>query len=730
MTLQEFLTLPKLHKVKKSLNGYTALCPAHKDEKPTLSIDEKADKIVLNCFAHCSVNEICACLEIKVSDLFFEPYQTKQSSGKSDYNPLAAKKVVAVYPYTDETGELLYENVRYEGKGFSQRRYDADGREVWSLNGTRRVPYRLPELIEAVKDGADVWLCEGEKDADNLRTLGLAATSFKNWKSEFNAYLKTARVCLIQDHDQAGLKQASDACKLLSGNTASLKMLDFYQDEPLPEKHGKDFSDWFENEKRNSLSDEEIAERLCIFTDNADVWQPISADDASGTDAESISDFEETEIKPFPVPGAKCFHGLAGEYVRMIGPQTEADSAALLVQFLTYFGNIIGRSAYYQVEADRHFTNIFCVLVGDTASGRKGTSFGRVREIFKGEDEAHEKDCVVSGLASGEGLLYQIRDAVWEEKTDKKTQRIETICTDNGVSDKRLLIVEGEFSQVLRVQGREGNTLSAFLRNLWDNGTARNLTKNSPLRTTDAHVSIIGHITKSELLTCLNEVESANGYANRFLWFAVRRSKFLPFGASEIDTDQLANFQSKLAGKIRFAQSVQKMIFTADARNHFASVYQTLETSRFGFLAKITQRATAYVCRLSCIFALLDGKAEIEREHLEAALAVWQYAEDSARYIFGARIGDKNAEIILNALRESVFGLTRTEIRDLFDRHLTKEKIDSALQTLLENGLVEVRREDTKGRPKETWFSCVISDISDISPDYESNEEPFVAFVA
>ncbi len=432
----------------------------------------------------------------------------------------------------------------------------------------------------------------------------------------------------------------------------------------------------------------------------------------------------ETKIKPFPVPDEKCFYGLAGEYVRMIEPHTEADKTALLVQFLTYLGNIVGRSAFYKVEADQHFTNLFCVLVGDTASGRKGTSFGRVKEIFKGEDEAHEKDCIVSGLASGEGLLYQIRDAVYEEKTDKKTKKIEKICTDTGVSDKRLLIVEGEFSQVLRVQGRDGNTLSAFLRNLWDNGTARNLTKNSPLRTTDAHVSIIGHITKTELLTCLNEVESANGYANRFLWFAVRRSKFLPFGAGEIDSYQLADFQRKLSNKIKFAQSVERMIFTNEARNLFASEYRRLETSRFGFLANITQRATAYVCRLSCIFALLDGKDEIEREHLEAALSVWQYAEDSARYIFGNRIGDKNAEIILNALRENENGLTRTEIRDLFDRHITKEKLDAALQFLLENGLAKYEKVETKGKAKEIWTACVFSVFSVLSSENLSDEQP------
>ena len=452
-----------------------------------------------------------------------------------------------------------------------------------------------------------------------------------------------------------------------------------------------------------------------------------NANASQSKEKENSEDFEETEIIPFPVPSAKCFYGLAGEFVRMIEPHTESDLMALLIQFLTYFGNIIGRSAFYLHEADKHFTNLISVLVGDTASGRKGTSLGRVKEVFKGEDEAHEKDCIVSGLASGEGLLYHIRDAVWEEKTNKKTKKVETVCTDAGVSDKRLLIVEGEFAQVLRVQGREGNTLSAFLRNLWDNGTARNLTKNSPLRTTDALVSIIGHITKTELLNCLTEVESVNGYANRFLWFAVRRSKFLPFGAGEIDLQEYADFQRRLSEKIKFARSVQRMIFTAEARNLFASEYQRLETSRYGFLAKVTQRATAYVCRLSCVFALLDGKDEIEREHLEVALAVWQYSEDSARYIFGTRSGDKNADIILNALREADGGLTRTQIRDLFDRHISKGKLDSALQTLLENGFAKCEKAKTNGRTKEKWFACVFSVFSVLSQENHLDEQPFNA---
>lgn len=312
MKFQEILS--RLQNVKKNGNGYTARCPAHQDKENSLSVSETSDKILLNCFAGCETNNIVSALDVELKDLFFEPYQDKQSSKKHAYKSDAAQKqtehnqekkvigkeTVCTYEYADENGELLYSVDRVHltfddgttKKIFPQYHFGANGTRIKNLNGTRRVPYRLPELIEAVRQGADIFLCEGEKDADNLRTLGLAATSFKNWKSEFNAHLKRAHVCLIQDHDTSGVKQANDACKRLSGNVASLKTLDLFQDEPLPEKHGKDFSDWFENEKRNGLSDDEIAEKLCIFADNADAWQPIDAD---GADAESTSDFEETE---------------------------------------------------------------------------------------------------------------------------------------------------------------------------------------------------------------------------------------------------------------------------------------------------------------------------------------------------------------------------------------------------------------------------------------------------
>ncbi len=428
MAIGEFLG--KLQNVRKTSNGWVALCPSHDDRQHSLSIKVADGRILLKCFAACDVNRIVSALQIELKDLFTD---MRKTAAKSNSQP---KKIAAVYQYTDENGKLLYENVRFEPKDFRQRRFDENGNEVWNLNGARRVPYRLPELVEGAKGTAEIWLCEGEKDADNLRKFGFTVSSFKNWKAEFNDFLKTSDVVLFADHDTAGLKQANDAAQLLFGNVASLKVVDLFSSQPLPEKHGADVSDFINLcVKDEDMSEDEIAERICIFVENADVWQPSGETDSNA----EIKEIEKTpiEIKPFPEPNEKCFHGLAGDYVRFIEPHTEADKMALLIQFLAYFGNIIGRSAFFQVEGNRHFTNLFCVLVGDTASGRKGTSFGRVKEVFDGLDEHHQKESIVSGLASGEGLLYHVRDACYLTKKNKDSGALEEILTDGGVSDKR-----------------------------------------------------------------------------------------------------------------------------------------------------------------------------------------------------------------------------------------------------------------------------------------------------
>jgi hypothetical protein len=141
-----------------------------------------------------------------------------------------------------------------------------------------------------------------------------------------------------------------------------------------------------------------------------------------------------------------------------------------------------------------------------------------------------------------------VRDAatkmVHPKKDDQDHQGQEWIeeTVDPGVSDKRLLVLEGEFAQALKVMARPGNTLSPAMRNLWDHGKAGSLTKNDRTKCTDAHVSIIGHIVRDELRREMTSTEMCNGFANRIMFVCARRSKVLPEGGNLEDgaVDMLA----------------------------------------------------------------------------------------------------------------------------------------------------------------------------------------------
>jgi hypothetical protein len=164
---------------------------------------------------------------------------------------------------------------------------------------------------------------------------------------------------------------------------------------------------------------------------------------------------------PKPLEGA-ALQGIAGDFVRLVEPQSEADPAALLIQFLAAFGNIVGRGPNYEVEASKHYTNLFAVVVGITSKGRKGTAWDQTIARFREADLSWAQVRVQSGLASGEGLIWQVRDAISENhpvKEKGRTVRYEEVKVDAGELDKRLLIIEPEFARVLQVCNRVSSIL-------------------------------------------------------------------------------------------------------------------------------------------------------------------------------------------------------------------------------------------------------------------------------
>lgn len=411
------------------------------------------------------------------------------------------------------------------------------------------------------------------------------------------------------------------------------------------------------------------------------------------TDLSSYSSFSSSS--DWPSNPVAAFSGLAGDVAETIEPYSESDPVAILAQTLVAFGSLVGRGPHYRVEADEHPGRLNLALVGDTSRGRKGTAWGHVRRLFASVDESFPER-IESGLSSGEGLIDRLRDPEEEEPT----------------IDRRLLVVETELASTLKVIERQGNTLSPVLRNAWDGMPLSTLTRNSRLRATDTHISIIGHITTEELRQRLDATEAANGFGNRFLWLCVRRSKLLPEGAA-VPQHAANELSMRLVHKCEAARAFRALKRDEAARKLWAEVYGDLSSSTSGLLGALTSRAEAQVTRLSVLYALLDGSDTIAETHLTAALELWRYARESVAHVFGDATGNPDADSILRALRATSEGLSRTDISNLFGRNLTASRIDRALALLLEQRRAWFDKQATGGRPTERWHYGSTRETSD-----------------
>ncbi len=248
--------------------------PDHDDKKASFSVN--LDTGLFNCHG-------CG----KKGDVFTFYQELKGVDFKTALKELGAiagiseaggKQIKAVYDYTDEKGALLYQVVRYEPKNFRPRRKGPNGNWIYDLQGVRRVPYNLPELMNASR----AVIVEGEKDADNLKALGYteitAATTSqggaKGWRPEYSDYFTSKQVALIPDNDRPGLEYAETVARSLHGKASVIKIVELPGQGERTEKHGLDVSDWIELRRKEGKADNEIKGEFTRLIKEAPVWEP------------------------------------------------------------------------------------------------------------------------------------------------------------------------------------------------------------------------------------------------------------------------------------------------------------------------------------------------------------------------------------------------------------------------------------------------------------------------
>jgi hypothetical protein len=390
-------------------------------------------------------------------------------------------------------------------------------------------------------------------------------------------------------------------------------------------------------------------------------------------------------------PDEAAFSGIFGDIVRAVEPHTEADRVALLGHALLYFGAEVGREPRVMVGATAHRCGLFVANVGSTSLGAKGTAKSEVEAVFR-EAGATVLDRVVSGLQSGEAVVTAIRDPKGK---------------DPGEPDKRVILFEPELGRLFKVAGRDGSTVSAVLRELWDSPRMlQTASKHFGEKATEPHGSLLGHITDAELALRLSSDDVTNGTANRIMFLSVRLARLLPEGG-RLPQAALQSLAARLRERLDLARTVGEVTRTAEARTAWSAVYPALRQERPGLVGALLARAAPQVCRLSLLYALGSGAARIEREHLESALALWSYAERSVRRIFGDLIGDPVADSLIRALRVAgAAGLVRSELWEVLGRNGSAARMDAALDTLRRLRLALARTERTGGRPAIRYFAA------------------------
>lgn len=229
MTLEEFVD--RLDGQKNYMNGqYRCRCPAHDDRVSSLSVGEDGEKLLIYCHAGCHWNDIIDAMQIDPRDLWIED---NMRVAQTAYN-FAPAQPEAIYDYHDENGTIVFQVLRYPGKKFRQRRLTPDG-WVFNMDGVKRVPYRLPQLLEA----EEVWITEGEKDADRLNELfALLADSLSTstclpggagrgkFLARYVKYFKGANVYIVRDKDPSGEAYAEEIADALTGVAACVTVVE------------------------------------------------------------------------------------------------------------------------------------------------------------------------------------------------------------------------------------------------------------------------------------------------------------------------------------------------------------------------------------------------------------------------------------------------------------------------------------------------------------------------
>ena len=363
-----------------------------------------------------------------------------------------------------------------------------------------------------------------------------------------------------------------------------------------------------------------------------------------------------------------AYYGLVGDTVKTLGKYTQAGYENVMLSLVAQAGNMMGRSPHTMVGADRHGTNIYAVVVGETATGSKGQGLRIEKAFFNQIAPGFAENNVISASArSGEGLL--------------------DLFADETQTDKRVFMTEEEYSTLLSVQKIQGNRhIVDYMKVLWDGINYSKLTVGNRVDLKDVHYSYLAHITPYAFRSLLAEDEIKNGFINRFFvcWTQMRKVVANP-DVIDWEGKELKELITEWKAAMKEAESIGQIVRSEEADEMWEEAYVDSLLQQMGSNTAdkdILARSNPNKLRLANIYAALDGTHIMTEEHIRAASSLWAYCETSVLREFGKADIDIDPDMkkIMELLKskstnefEKEKGISLTEIQRQFKNRSTKE---------------------------------------------------------
>lgn len=724
-----------------SQNQWQALCPAHDDHTPSLSVGIGDDgRVLLKCHAGCAVKDILTTIGLTERDLFAQKPP--------------AKTVAATYDYRDSEGTLLYQVVRYSDKTFKQRQPDGNGGWTYSVKGLPRVLYRLSELLAADPE-AWIFIVEGEKDADNLLACGLVATTNSGgagkWKHlNDTSALKGRLVVVIPDKDEAGYHHAQEVCQHLSGKVKEIRYL-------VLEGPCKDVTDWLEAGGS--------PDKLLDLVATAPKWSPQVSLQAAwpqpqpleqplpevlpfgtrllpGTFHDWIGDIAERMQCPVDFPAVTAMIALTGVVGRKIGIRPKQYDDWTVIPNL--WGALIGRPSTMKSPPLKAILKPLESLMdmATTEYSAQLSAFEKERKI------AHLQKSVLEGKIKSamrggrdfESLRFEMAalDAVTPPLrrryvvNDCTVQALGHILAENP---NGVIVVRDELIGLLKVLESQGQEAArAFYLEGWD-GNGRHETDRigrGNIQIEAVCLSIIGTIQPGPLQEYLHQaVEGGigdDGLIQRFqlaVWpddpvewknidrfpdFLARNEAFKVFSYVNSLTPDAVD----ATPEIDDPRSVPFLHFTPEAQDRFDH-WMVVRENRLrqgleeGAMESHLTKYRSLIPSLALLIHLAEFRTgNVDLEALERAIAWGDYLASHARRIYAsAQAAQCSSECLLAAKIQQGHLEDGFTVRQVYTHHWTglsnRQMAEEAVGNLAEMGWIRPEKQAGGGRPTTVY---------------------------